>query len=118
MSYFWRTFEDGTTIGTIGSEGGKILKDEENTFGARLTLEDKGDVAPASITIGVYGIMFHTYYFDTIEEGLLSINQFKTRIEKLIAHYLVDEHYRGEDWNKKQEVLIDEIVSKIKKKIN
>ncbi|MEP3208309.1 MAG: hypothetical protein ABJN95_03920 [Maribacter sp.] len=113
MSYFWKTFEDETTVGTIGSEGGKIIKDEENTFGARVTLEGKGDVAPSSITIGIYGLMFHTDFFDSVEQAMLSFDQFKIRIDKLITHNLVGDHEKGEDWSKKQERLIAEIVSEI-----
>lgn len=63
MNYTWIRFDEGKSIGQIGSEGGKILKDEENTFGARVTLEGKGDIAPFSITIGIYGVMFHTEFF-------------------------------------------------------
>ncbi|BFP43217.1 hypothetical protein FGF1_40620 [Flavobacteriaceae bacterium GF1] len=113
MSYFWKTFEDGTTIGTIGSEGGKIIKDEENTFGARVTLEGKGSVAPASITLGIYGLMFHTDFFGSIEEGMDCLELFKARIEKLIAHYLIAEKDRGDKWEKRHDDLIEEIVSKV-----
>jgi hypothetical protein len=37
--------------------------DEEHSAGARITLEQGGDVAPWSITCGVYGLMFHTRFF-------------------------------------------------------
>ncbi|MAW97055.1 MULTISPECIES: hypothetical protein [unclassified Leeuwenhoekiella] len=60
MEYKWNPFDQGNSIGTIGSEDGKILKDEENSFGARITLEENGSIAPFSITIGIYGLMFHT----------------------------------------------------------
>ena len=39
------------------------MLDEEHSAGARITLEQGGDVAPWSITCGVYGLMFHTRFF-------------------------------------------------------
>lgn len=53
MNHEWIPFDRGNSIGTIGSEDGKILKDEENSFGARITLEGKGLIAPFSITVGI-----------------------------------------------------------------
>lgn len=49
------------TPGETGSEGGEILRDEE-TAGARITLEQGGIVAPFSITCGIYGWMMHTRF--------------------------------------------------------
>lgn len=113
MSYYWKTFDDGNFIGTIGSEGGKIIKDEENTFGARITLEDEGSVAPSSISLGVYGLMFHTDFFESVENGKHCFELFKRRIEKLIAHYLIDESARDDKWKRRHDELIEEIVSKV-----
>ena len=45
----WRPFESGSSIGATGSEGGKILLDEEHDAGARITLE-QGPKIPFSIT--------------------------------------------------------------------
>lgn len=59
----WHAFGDVTTIGTRGSEDGIIVMDEEHPEGARITLERDGQVAPWSITCGVYGLMFHTRFF-------------------------------------------------------
>lgn len=35
----WYSFDNGSTIGTDGSENGVIIKDEEHELGARITLE-------------------------------------------------------------------------------
>jgi hypothetical protein len=59
----WHAFANGTTIGTRGSEHGIIVMDEEHMLGARIALEEGGDVAPWSITCGVYWLMFHTRFF-------------------------------------------------------
>jgi uncharacterized membrane protein len=56
----WHPFDDGGTIGTLGSESGTILRDDEHEGGARITLERDGCSAPFAITCGVYGSMVHT----------------------------------------------------------
>jgi hypothetical protein len=66
MSDDWYTFDDGKTIGTLGSENGKILRDEEHSRGMRITLEHVmrlNRIAPFAITCGIYGGMFHTRFF-------------------------------------------------------
>ena len=50
------------TLGTVGSENGKILADEEYEESCRITLE-RCDRYYA-ITCGVYGDMFHTAFAD------------------------------------------------------
>gem|GEM_PF-5289853 len=35
----WSEVDNGETIGTIGSESGEIIKDEDHSKGARLTIE-------------------------------------------------------------------------------
>lgn len=60
----WHPYDDGSTVGTSGSEGGRILRDEEHDCGIRITLEQGGvPGAPYAITCGVYGLMVHTAYF-------------------------------------------------------
>ena len=57
----WITYEDGKTIGSTGSEGGVILRDEECPDGARITLEEETHMGvPFAITCGVYGWLVHT----------------------------------------------------------
>lgn len=65
----WASFGNGTSIGQRGSEDGIILRDEEHTDGARITLERDGRVAPFAITCGIYGWMVHTRFFGTREEA-------------------------------------------------
>jgi hypothetical protein len=59
----WHAYGDGTSVGTMGSEGGTIVLDEEHADGARITLEQDSHTAPWAITCGVYGLMFHTRFF-------------------------------------------------------
>jgi phosphoribosylglycinamide formyltransferase 1 len=63
----WEPFEDGQTIGTIGSENGMIVSDETHELGARITLEKEGITAPWAITCG--GGFVHTVFFETREQA-------------------------------------------------
>jgi hypothetical protein len=64
----WGSINAGTTIGTKGSEGGRILKDEEHILGARISLEQGGFI-PFSLTCGVYGLMVHTVFASSLAEA-------------------------------------------------
>lgn len=65
----WVSFDNGATIGQIGSESGVIVRDSEHPLGARITLERAGSFAPYSITCGIYGCMAHTCFFSTEVEA-------------------------------------------------
>ena len=58
----WQAFDNSRTVGTPGSEGGAIVRDEEHELGARITLEQGCEVAPFAITCGLYGWFVHTCY--------------------------------------------------------
>ena len=59
----WYPYEDGKTVGTTGSEGGVIIRDEECPDGARITLEQETHMqVPFAITCGVYGWLVHTRF--------------------------------------------------------
>jgi hypothetical protein len=76
----WNQIDNGETIGTVGSECGEIVEDEEHLNGARLTLEKGGDIAPYSITSGVYGCFCHTTYLPTLESGMAEMKSMKNEI--------------------------------------
>jgi hypothetical protein len=59
----WSDFDGGATVGQPGSERGVIVRDEEHSLGARITLERNGQIAPYAITCGIYGWMVHTRFF-------------------------------------------------------
>lgn len=81
----WYPFNQGSTIGQRGSEDGVIVRDEEHTLGARITLERSTPTAPFTITCGIYGWMVHTRFFsakaepdaeyDSMRDALASILQ-------------------------------------------
>ncbi len=80
----WAAFDDGNSLGTSGSEGGTIRRDEEHDLGARITLEEGGSVAPWSITCGIYGWMFHTRFFGSEENGNHEFDQMKIGLEDVL----------------------------------
>ena len=64
----WIPFDNGNTIGIIGSENGVIVDDEEYENQIRITIEKNGNIAPWSFTCGIYGAMCHTaFYSNEIE---------------------------------------------------
>ena len=65
----WQPTENGGTLGTAGSEGGVILRDEEHDLGARITLERHCSIAPFAVTCGIYGWFFHTRFASTETEA-------------------------------------------------
>ena len=80
----WTAFEDGKSLGERGSEGGTVRRDEEHDFGARITLEEGGSIAPWSITCGIYGWMVHTRFFGLAEEGNLEFERMKVGLDEVL----------------------------------
>ncbi len=80
----WHPFENGATIGHAGSEEGFIVRDEEHSLGARITLERAAGVASFAITCGIYGWMMHTRYFAAEAEAETQYNLMKTSLTELL----------------------------------
>ena len=80
----WSEIDNGETIGTIGSENGEIIKDEEHSKGARLTIEKGGDIAPYTLTSGIYGCFFHTTHLSNIKEGISEFEAMKAEISEFV----------------------------------
>lgn len=98
MKSNWYSFEEGATIGTVGSEAGNIIYDEEHVDGARISLEENSSVSSFTITLGVYGVFFHTIFCETIDEGRTKIEILKTKIEILLHHMSIIEKERTVKW--------------------
>lgn len=81
----WAVLENGATIGTQGSESGVIERDEEHSDGARITIERGGNIAPYSITCGVYGWMFHTRFFGTAQEAEQALDEMKIVLADILS---------------------------------
>jgi len=107
---YWNSFENGKSLGTEGSEKGVIIRDEEYSQGARITLE-KGKTPPYSITYGVYGLMCDTKFYGDIETAEKKFEIIKYKIAKLIDKY-PDEH--DDSYDKKMDIiykLMEELVN-------
>jgi hypothetical protein len=113
FSSMWNLLEKGITIGTKGSENGIIIDDLEYENRARICLEKKGDIAPFSITFGIYGAMFHTHFTNTEEEAVLYVNKTKYNIITLLDHLDIPEHQRTNGWNQKFNQLISLLTDQI-----
>ena len=59
----WSKFDNGNSIGEKGSENGVVIFDIEQIQGARITVEAECGNIPFVVTLGIYGILFHTEYF-------------------------------------------------------
>jgi len=81
----WELFDDGSTMGKQGSEGGMILLDEEYSSGARMTLERDGATAPFTITCGVYGWMVHTRFFATEGDARDQFKEMKDSLADILS---------------------------------
>jgi len=76
-------FEQRSTIGEAGSERGIILRDEEYSACARITLERDGHT-PFAITCGIYGWMVHTRFFATEEEANEAFGAMKVELARIV----------------------------------
>lgn len=61
----WAEYDGGRTVGAVGSEGGRIIKDETYFGSVRITLEELK--VGFAVTVGVYGVFVHTACFDSSE---------------------------------------------------
>ncbi len=80
----WHPFEDGSTIGLPGSEEGVVIRDEEHSLGARITLERAASVAPFAITCGIYGWMMHTCFLGSEAEAESQYDRMRSSLSALL----------------------------------
>ena len=107
--YNWTLFDNSKTIGTIGSEGGKIIEDFENIDGARITLEKSCGNIPFAVTLGIYGLMFHTHFDNNLDSAQAFIKSSKSKINKIFEMYQLPEERRTASWQVKHDKLIEEL---------
>jgi hypothetical protein len=80
----WNPFDNGATLGQNGSEEGIIVRDEEHSLGARITLERAASVAPFAITCGIYGWMMHTRFFSSEADAESQYDLMKNSLSVLL----------------------------------
>jgi hypothetical protein len=79
----WIPFENGTSLGATGSEGGTILRDELHLDGARVTLERTPN--RYTITCGVYGWMVHTRFFSKENHAVAEYEEMKPALVAILS---------------------------------
>lgn len=80
----WHPSEEGATLGQVGSEEGIVVRDEEHSLGARITLERDARIAPFAITCGVYGWGMHTRFFSSEAEAESEYDLMKASLFELL----------------------------------
>lgn len=81
----WHPYQNGASIGALGSEEGVIVQDDEHVVGARITLERRnGESAQFAITCGLYGWFFQARYCTSEEEGRRDVEQMKLGLDQII----------------------------------
>jgi len=108
----WIEFEEGKSLDSVGSESGIIVKDEELESSARITIENDGQTAPFSITLGIYGLAFHTNFYSTIDKAEEDFIWYKFKIEEILRLYEIEENERNKEWNESHNLLIDELINR------
>jgi hypothetical protein len=83
-NFSWHRFENGGTLGKTGSEEGTVVRDEEYSLGARITLERDCRYPPFAITCGIYGWMLHTRYFSSQFEAEGQYEAMKSALAMLL----------------------------------
>lgn len=102
----WSAFENGMTIGTKGSERGIIILDIEHSNGARVTLEKECGNIPFAITLGIYGLMFHTHFESDNKQAYEYVELKKNQINKVFELYDIAEEKRDSYWDDKHHKLM------------
>lgn len=80
----WYDYDEGYSIGTVGSSDGAIVHDEEHESGARITLEEESCFASFAITCGIYGWMFHTRYLADESEADAEYDRMKNDLNRIL----------------------------------
>ncbi len=82
----WIAYDNGNTIGSVGAEGGVILRDEEHELGARLTLKRGGSYI--SVSCSIRGWMDHTRFFATEAEAQREYLLMKPPLANMVENIL------------------------------
>ena len=106
----WTKFENGNSIGKQGSEGGKILNDQENINGARITLEKNVGNIPFAITFGIYGLMVHTEFFSEKEIAVEYFKRKKIEINYVLKMFEAPENNQDEEWENRKDEYLEKLV--------
>ena len=107
----WIQYDKGNSIGKKGSEGGKILNDQENINGARITIETNVENIPFAITLGIYGLMFHTEFFIEIETATEYFERKKNEIDKILKMLEIPQDSQDAEWENEKDEYLERLIS-------
>lgn len=81
----WKPYEEGGSIGWMGSQGGTIARDEELAGQVRLTYEVDDSRSFHAITCSVAGWFLHHRFFDNAADAATAFDAMKPALEELRA---------------------------------
>ncbi|MCP3099417.1 hypothetical protein LZ198_11105 [Myxococcus sp. K15C18031901] len=81
--YGWRPFNDGGSVGWMGSQGGTIVRDEDFADQLRLTYEADESRSFHAVTCTVTGWLMHHRFFDDAEDAHAAFDAMKPALESL-----------------------------------
>lgn len=81
----WRPFEDGGTLGGMGTQGGTIVRDEDLAGQLRLTHEADDARSFHAVTCSVTGWLLHHRFFDNAADATAAFDAMKPALEELRA---------------------------------
>ena len=108
----WYDYDEGYSLGTVGSDGGAIVRDEEHKSGARITLEEESSSAPFAITCGIYGWMFHTRYFSDESEAGDEYDAMKGELDEILESIPAEDENLDEETESEIAGKIEQFVEK------
>jgi len=79
----WLPYNQGRSIGVKGSEGSKIIRDEEHPLGARMTIKQGQDYVSVSCTIS--GKIDHTRFFKEMSAAEQEYSTMKKEMTRVIS---------------------------------
>ncbi|MDR1539419.1 MAG: hypothetical protein LBU32_15750 [Clostridiales bacterium] len=101
----WYLYDDGATIGKVGSCSGIIVRDSEFNAKARLTAESGSALSPYSVTCHVYGVLLHTVKYQNNAVADAAYDRMKVDVERyVISDAKDDEKWRMEFASKYQSI--------------
>ncbi|GAA6767038.1 hypothetical protein AAFH68_29860 [Flavobacterium sp. CGRL1] len=106
----WVKYDNGNSIGKKGSEGGKIINDEENINVARITIETNAGNIPFAITFGIYGLMFHTEFFSDKETAVEYFERKKNEIDIILEMFETPEDNQDTEWENKKDEYLEKLI--------
>ncbi|WP_083342575.1 hypothetical protein [Flavobacterium tructae] len=106
----WVRYNNGNSIGKKGSEGGKILNDQEHINGSRITIEANAGNIPFAITFGIYGLMVHTEFFSEIEIATEYFKRKKNEIDGILKMFEISEENQDIEWKSKMDEYLEKLI--------